>query len=134
MSAIDFAGAQPAPVTPHPVSAPDSAIHAGARVPTRTPARVRERLGADLTPPQLWSEPVPQLRATWDYAAKGEQCPEEGIARAGARAYAAVTLPVRFGLLSVDWLIQRPARLIAAIVLYAVAVHVPMLGFLPFWF
>lgn len=124
MSVLDLERLQTAPVTPHTETA---AVKSAPKVS----ARVRTRVAADLVPPQLWSEAVPPLRATWSYLTEGEQCAEEGPARAGARIYAGICLPVRGVLLSLDWLVQRPARLLAALTLYVLLAHVGIGSFLP---
>lgn len=110
---------------------------ADARVYTRAPARepaetpTAPTLGEfsrswaanvrkEFTPPNLWSQERPSLRASWLYARYGEQAAPGSAGRRMCRGSAWLAVPLRGLALFVDWLAERPSRFLAAAVLYLV--------------
>ena len=75
-------------------------------------------VGREFEPPQFWSQDVPSLEKTRRYAWCAEYTGEETPWRTAGIWYMRVfALPVRTVLLFLDWLVQAPARLSAAIFL-----------------
>ncbi|MFC5186996.1 hypothetical protein [Actinomadura harenae] len=73
------------------------------------------------TPPDIWSHDRPSLEHVWAYAARGPWTTPSGPLRWLGRAYAipaAVLIGLLYGLV---WVVERPSRLIAALVLLAAA-------------
>lgn len=71
-------------------------------------------------PPDLWHTERPSLKASWVWAMHGEHLPDVDTARLGSRIGAAITIPARAVLLYLDWLAERPSRLVAAALLVTV--------------
>ena len=87
-----------------------------------------QRIGAGISPPDIWSTARPPLRAVWAYAAHGDWTRESGAPRRAGQAYALlVGLPVVAVAYGVAWSAERPARLIALIVLLVLLAQVPPL-------
>lgn len=90
------------------------------------------RMMAAFTPPDIWSEQRPCLRELWLYARHGTQAGTHGSARGWARAWAVlVTLPLALTAYYLAWLAERPARFVAALLLYTVLAHTGIGGWLP---
>jgi hypothetical protein len=69
------------------------------------------------TPPELWTHGRPSLRASWLWAVRGEHLPEDEQMRHASRAGAGALIPFRALFLYLDWIFERPSRVIAAAVL-----------------
>lgn len=83
------------------------------------------------TPPNVWSQDRAALHKVWAYAARGEWTTETGPARRAGQVYAiAVAVPVIFTAAVIEWAVERPARLIAALVLLALLAQLPPLSWL----
>ena len=83
------------------------------------------KAGAGISPPDIWSTARPPLRAVWAYAAHGDWTRESGAPRRAGQAYALlVGLPVVAVAYGVAWSAERPARLIALIVLLVLLAQV----------
>jgi hypothetical protein len=76
------------------------------------------------TPPELWTNGRPSLKASWVWARHGEHLPDDDAARLGSRIAAGITIPLRAVLLYLDWLLERPSRFVAALVLVLVIVQI----------
>lgn len=74
----------------------------------------------EFTPPNLWSQERPSLRASWLYARHGEQAGPDSTGRRMCQGSAWFAVPLRALALFVDWLAERPSRFLAAAVLYLV--------------
>jgi len=75
---------------------------------------------AVICPPDIWSHDRPGLAQVWAYATRGEWTTPGGVPRLLGRLYAlGVALPVTAVLYALAWLFERPARLIAVLVLLA---------------
>jgi hypothetical protein len=73
-----------------------------------------------ISPPDIWSDDRPGLERVWAYATRGEWTTPGGVPRLLGRLYAlGVAVPVTGVLYALAWLIERPARLIAVLVLLA---------------
>jgi hypothetical protein len=83
-----------------------------------------------VTPPAIWSEDRPALSKVWAYASRGEQAPPTGWPRRGAQVFAVVTFPLQFALELVQWVLERPARTAAAVVLVVVLAQFPPVSWL----
>jgi hypothetical protein len=78
------------------------------------PKRVA-KVGELVTPPDLWSDDRPSLRKVFLYGAYGRWTAADGFWRYAGAAYATViALPITAGLYLLQWLIERPARLLVA--------------------
>ena len=115
---------QPEP-GPTPPAAPDATTNSVRRdAPTYvSTAEFRERTVVHFVPPDLWNNPRPSLKSTWMWACHGQHLPDHPTFRAGSRGVAMVTLPLRAVLVYLDWLIERPTRLLALGVLATVVVR-----------
>ncbi|MEU4673960.1 hypothetical protein AB0F91_39895 [Amycolatopsis sp. NPDC023774] len=92
--------------------------------PTRgdrlTPDEVKSLLAEQFTPPRLWDEQPPPLKATQEWAVSGEHLPLADLSRHGSRAWAYVAIPLRAIALYADWIFQRGSRTVAALLLFLV--------------
>lgn len=89
-----------------------------------------ERLGTwvkeSFTPPQIWEEDRPSLKKQYTYAAQGAWGPEQGWARrAQICAFWAVSLPTSAAAYAIEWIGERPARWITALVLLSLTYQLP---------
>lgn len=75
------------------------------------------RLRREFTPPDFIHHDRPSLAKGWAYADRGEWTTKDGALRTAGRVYVLVAAVPRAGLLYIDWIIERPSRLIAAGVL-----------------
>lgn len=78
----------------------------------------------EFTPPEIWSEQRPSLRELWLYARYGPWTSESGLFRWLGRAYAwLIALPLHTAGYYLLWVVARPTRLGAAVLLYAVLAY-----------
>lgn len=83
------------------------------------------RLGRRLTPPEPWRYRPASLAAMWRYARIGAWTRDGGLLRfCGCWYFRLVALPVALVTHYVAWLTQRPSRLLTALVIYGVIVHI----------
>lgn len=76
-----------------------------------------QRLLRHFTPPDIVRNDRPSLSKRWAYADRGEWTTKDGAPRTAGRAYNIAVAPLSAALLYVDWIIERPSRLIVAVVL-----------------
>lgn len=106
----------------------------------RTSARIRARRAqvwawftSEFRPPEI-AHSRPGIADTIRYARHGEQVPPEGFGRLLMLLYGfLIAVPIRVVLACLDWVFERPTRLLALFGLYAVLAHTPFGRFLP-WF
>jgi hypothetical protein len=109
-------------------SQPDSAVDAGGHADARDDSgsdvlsNLRDVLLDTFTPPDVVAHDMPALARVWSYARRGEWTGEDGLPRTFGVVYAAVvSVPVTWLAYQVAWLVERPARLSAAVLLYWLA-------------
>ncbi len=79
-----------------------------------------------LVPPEIWSEDRPSLRTQLVYAREGAWGPREGMHRLAAMAaFWAVSFPTSAAAYLLEWLGERPARWMIALVLCSLTYQVP---------
>src|SRR2546430_4533298 len=94
--------------------------------------RVISWLLSEFRPPDPWSKGSPPLADTWRYVVHGEHLPPQGLARLLAIGYGAVVcLPLRTVLAVLDWIIERPARMVVCLALLALFAQTPYGSFIP---
>jgi hypothetical protein len=95
--------------------APDATPNATPEVADRD--RLAE-LGELFRPPELWSEPRPSLQQIWNYARHGAWTADEPgrvtAARVAGVAYGVVVIAVHAVTYSLNWVVERPGRLLVA--------------------
>lgn len=88
-------------------------------------------LRSTFTPPDIWSAERAALSKVWAYACRGEWTTDTGLARTIGQIYA---LTIAFPLIGVcaliEWVVERPARAIAVVVLLWLLSQVPPLAWL----
>lgn len=73
------------------------------------------QVGDLICPPDLWSDDRPSLRKVWLYGVYGRWTAADGFVRFAGAAYATViAMPVTTVLYLVQWIFERPARLLVA--------------------
>ena len=73
------------------------------------------QVGELICPPDLWSDDRPSLRKVWLYGVYGRWTAADGFVRFAGAAYATViAMPVTTVLYLVQWIFERPARLLVA--------------------
>lgn len=113
--------------TPHSAGeeadTPNASVRAAARAKVspksaRTQRDWLKELRVAFTPPEIWSERRPSLREVWLYAKYGPWTSEYGFVRWMGRAYAwSVALPLHTAGYYLLWIVQRPTRLVTAVLL-----------------
>lgn len=89
------------------------------------PPSLLERARQELTPPDIWSKGRPSLLDVVNHGRYGQQVPDEGLARAAAKAwswFAALNAAVAYAW---QWVTERPSRTTIAVVLVVLASLVP---------
>jgi hypothetical protein len=116
-----------------PDSAQSGAQFTAQSIPTLSEhlAETRGRWLAWVTPPDIWSQDRPGLSKTWAYASRGAWARPTGPSRRLGQAYVAVVaFPVKAACQLIDWLVERPSRLVAAGVLLVVLAQFPPVAWL----
>lgn len=85
-----------------------------------SPQEAKALLAQQFTPPRLWDEQPPPLKATLEWARSGEHLPLEDLSRHGSRGWAWVAVGLRAIALYLDWIFQRGSRTVAALLLFLV--------------
>ncbi|REF00341.1 hypothetical protein [Thermomonospora umbrina] len=88
------------------------------------------RLAAAFTPPDMWSQPAASLAERWSYATRGEWTGDGALRKAGQVYCLAVALPAAGLCRLIDWVTERPARLLATVVLLVLLHRLPPLSWL----
>jgi hypothetical protein len=110
MSAVETSGVQDVEHVATVTTLPGRAAPAVEPKPRRV-----AKVGEIVTPPDLWSDDRPSLRKVFLYGAYGRWTAADGFWRyAGATYATVVALPITAGLYLLQWLIERPARLLVA--------------------
>ncbi|SFG53448.1 hypothetical protein SAMN05421678_106266 [Actinopolymorpha cephalotaxi] len=79
-----------------------------------------------MRPPEVWETGRPSLRQVWHYAAYGQWTGQGTVGRILGITYAVlVTLPALTAGYYLLWVLERPARLAAALVLAVLCVLTP---------
>lgn len=89
------------------------------------PPSLLERARQELTPPDIWSVDRPALSKIVNYGRYGQQVPDEGMARAAARAwswFAVINAAVAYAW---QWVTERPSRTTIAVALVVLSTLVP---------
>lgn len=89
------------------------------------PPSLLERARTELTPPDIWSKGRPSLLDVVNHGRYGQQVPDEGLARAAAKAwswFAALNAAVAYVW---QWVTERPSRTTIAVVLVVLSTLVP---------
>lgn len=89
------------------------------------PPSLFERARAEFTPPDIWSKGRPSLLDVVNHGRYGQQVPDEGLARAAAKAwswFAALNAAVAYVW---QWVTERPSRTTIAVALVVLASLVP---------
>lgn len=98
------------------------------------PARVGPGLGERLgtwarqtwVPPEIWNEDRPSLKKQLAYAREGLWGPKAGWHRTVAQStFWAVSFPTSVAAYAIEWVGERPARWITALVLISLAYQIP---------
>jgi len=76
-----------------------------------------ERARQHWTPPNVWEQPRPPLKATWLFARYGEHLPDDETVRKASRVTAGLRLPFKALFLTLDWVFDRDSRVVAAALL-----------------
>ncbi|GAA2760008.1 hypothetical protein [Actinopolymorpha rutila] len=118
-------------------SAPQRETRASAREenpPSSVPMRQRCRAMAGrlapvvrgMRPPEVWETGRPSLRQVWHYAAYGQWTGQDTVGRILGITYAVlITLPALTAGYYLLWVLERPARLAAALALTVLCVLTP---------
>ena len=89
------------------------------------------RLLADFRPPEIWETPRPPLRDVWNYAAHAQWTGRTGAWRRAGQAYAiVVAIPAAAAGYLALWVLERPARVVCAVVLLTLTALTPPGGWL----
>lgn len=129
---VDLPQVEPQP-QPQPATATDNTIGTAVKAAGRARARIQigpalRKTGATFRPPELWTERQPSLKDAYHYAWFGEWTGPNTFGRFLGRCYAAaVSIPALFVGYLLLWVIVRPARL-AALVLLTVLVGLTPAG------
>jgi hypothetical protein len=84
-----------------------------------------------ITPPDIWNVGRSALADAKAYADRGEWTGRDGIPRKIGQTYFwFVSLPVRTVLAYIDWIVERPSRLVAALALLLVLAQFPPVSWL----
>ncbi|MGW9310667.1 hypothetical protein ACWGPQ_21930 [Saccharomonospora azurea] len=89
------------------------------------PPSLLERARSEFTPPDIWSRGRPSLLDVVNHGRYGQQVPDEGLARAAAKAwswFAALNAAVAYVW---QWVTERPSRTTIAVGLVVLASLVP---------
>lgn len=139
-SGPDAAARVPDPAPPPPAEAPEPEAPAPPAEPVEAggaevePVRVGPGWGERLSgwareafvPPEFWAEDRPSLSKQLAYARQGAWGPEEGWVRVAAQAaFWGVSFPTSVAAYAVEWVGERPARWVVALVLISLAYQVP---------
>lgn len=96
---------------------------------TTTPYGVTDWLKEVVTPPEIWSKGNRPLKDEWDYATNGGWTTDVGFIRFFGQAYSlAVVFPVYAVAEIVKWLVKRPTRLLAIVILFTLLAQFPPLN------
>jgi hypothetical protein len=84
-----------------------------------------------ITPPSIWTDGSDPLEAEWAYACRGEWTSKDGIPRTAGQAYALlVAMPVLAVAEYLKWIVKRPSRLAAGVVLLFILAQFPPVSWL----
>lgn len=89
-----------------------------------------QRLLCHFTPPDIVGNDRPGLAKRWSYADRAEWTTEGGVPRGAGRVYNIAVAPLSAALLYLDWIIERPTRLIVAGALVFLLAQFPPLSWL----
>lgn len=104
-----------------PAASSELSLKAKVAAHLRAAFKGASRLRGVFSPPEIWSEKRPSLRDVWLYAKSGPWAAESGVWRALGKWYARViALPTHAVGYYLLWILERPSRLFAAGLLYAV--------------
>ncbi|WP_017584314.1 hypothetical protein [Nocardiopsis valliformis] len=98
--------------------------------PVRVGPGLGERLGTwarqTWVPPEIWSQDRPSLKKQLAYAREGLWGPKKGWHRTAAQAaFWAVSFPTSVAAYAIEWVGERPARWMVALVLISLAYQIP---------
>lgn len=98
--------------------------------PVRVGPGLGERLATwgrnSFTPPEIWSTDRPSLSKQLAYARKGLWGPAKGWHRKAAiAAFWGVSFPTSVAAYAIEWIGERPARWVTALVLLSLAYQIP---------
>lgn len=86
---------------------------------------------ATFTPPDVVTQDSVSLKKRWAYARHGEWTAEEGLLRTAGMVWAlTVAIPAAAAARYVEWILERPSRTAAAVVLLFLLSRVPPLKWL----
>lgn len=89
------------------------------------PPSLIERARAEFTPPDIWSADRPALSKLVNYGRYGQQVPDDGAARAAARAWSVFAALNAAAAYAWQWVTERPSRTTIALLLVVLASLVP---------
>jgi len=136
------------------VPPPEGGVNAGVREPARAKesaqpqqhpqpsdvtlrrrlSALATRVGTLFTPPNPRTTPPPSWDQLIEYGDRGRQAPPSGWPRTLSVLWSrSIALPGRALAIWLDWITRCPSRSLVVLVLYALLVHLPGLGWLP-WF